>query len=169
MKQFVALYLLFLLVLFVLFYAPTSIVSILLNDGQVNLTLYFLDIFLKPDQLKGIDIWINPHYKIIINKACNGVIPILFLFASILAYPSRWRHKVFWMILGYIVFSVVNVARILLVVYVTEAGRGQEDFYWSHDLVGNTLLMLAGLGLFIAFIKTSSRVAKDLDSKSSES
>lgn len=169
MKQFVALYLLFLLVLFVLFYAPTSIVSILLNDGQVNLTLYFLDIFLKPDQLKGIDIWINPHYKIIINKACNGVIPILFLFASILAYPSRWRHKVFWMILGYIVFSVVNVARILLVAYVTEAGRGQEDFYWSHDLVGNTLLMLAGLGLFIAFIKTSSRVAKDLDSKSSES
>ncbi len=116
-----------------------------------------LEMFLKPEQLKGIDIWINPHYKIIINKACNGVIPILFLFASVLAYPSRVTHKIVWMVLGYVLFSVVNVARILLVVHFTQTGKGQEDFYWSHDLVGNALLMLTGLGLFIAFIKTSSK------------
>jgi exosortase/archaeosortase family protein len=59
--------------------------------------------------------------------------------------------------LGYVVFSVVNVLRILLVVYVTQTGEGHADFYWSHDLVGNLLLMLVGLGLFIAFIKTSSK------------
>jgi len=161
MKRFVALYFLFLALLFVFFYAPTSAVSNLLNEGQTKLTLYFLDMFLAPEQLKGIDIWINPHYKIIINKACNGVIPILFLFASILAYPSTVGHKILWMVLGYVLFSVVNVARILLVVYVTQTGEGHEDFYWSHDLIGNTLLMLTGLGLFIAFIKTSSKTVKD--------
>jgi len=74
-----------------------------------------------------------------------------------MAYPSTVKHKIFWMFLGYILFFVVNIVRILLVVYVTENGKGQGDFYWSHDLVGNTLLMLTGLGLFIAFIKTSSR------------
>ncbi len=162
MKRFVALYLLFLVILFTFFYADTSVVSRYLNDGQTELTLFFLDLFLQPEQLKGIDIWINPHYKIIINQACNGVIPILFLFASILAYPSTVMHKILWMLLGYVLFSVVNVARILLVVYVTEGGEGQADFYWSHDLVGNTLLMLTGLGLFVAFIKTSSRTVKDL-------
>jgi len=161
MKRFVALYFLFLALLFVFFYAPTSAVSDLLNEGQTKLTLYFLDMFLAPEQLKGIDIWINPHYKIIINKACNGVIPILFLFASILAYPSSIGHKILWMALGYVLFSIVNVARILLVVYVTQTGGGHEDFYWSHDLIGNTLLMLTGLGLFIAFIKTSSKTVKD--------
>jgi len=52
------------------------------------------------------------------------------------------------------VFSVVNVVRLLFVSYATQVGNGQEEFYWSHDLVGNALLMLTGLGLFIAFIKT---------------
>ena len=162
MKQFIALYFLFLSILFVFFYAPTTALASIVNDTQSNLTLYFLDMFLKPDQLQGIDIWINPQYKIIINQACNGVIPILFLFASILAYPSSIGHKILWMILGYVLFSVVNVARILFVVYFTETGEGQKEFYWSHDLMGNTLLMLTGLGVFVAFIKTSSKTIKDV-------
>ena len=157
MKRFIALYFLFLALLFVLFYFPTSPMATLLNMGQTKLTLFFLSQFLEPDQLRGIDIWINPHYKIIITQACNGMIPILFLFASILAYPSSIMAKVFWMILGYILFSVVNVVRLLFVVHMTQTGEGFSDFYWSHDLVGNALLLLTGLGLFIAFIKTSSK------------
>ncbi|PHS30355.1 MAG: hypothetical protein COA92_09835 [Sulfurovum sp.] len=164
MKRFVALYFLFLALLFVFFYAPTSMLSTLFNDGQTKLTLYFLDLFLQPGQLQGIDIWINPHYKIIINKACNGVIPILFLFASILAYPSENTHKILWMFIGYVVFSVVNVIRILLVVYVTEHGEGQGEFYWSHDIVGNFILMVTGLVLFIVFIKTSAKRVKNSES-----
>jgi exosortase/archaeosortase family protein len=157
MKRFIALYFLFLAILFTLFYADTNIFSTMLNEGQSTLTLMLLDLFLDPGQLKGIDIWINPHYKIIINQACNGMIPILFLFASILAYPSSLWHKLFWMGTGYIVFSLVNVLRILMVVYFVEQKEGQGNFYWSHDFIGNALLMGVGLGLFIAFIKTSRR------------
>ena len=139
------------------FYTETSILSTLVNERQTKLTLFLLDMFLPPEQLQGIDIWINPQYKIIINRACNGIIPILFLFASILAYPSTLWYKIFWMSLGYIIFSLVNVFRILLVVYFVEQEGGQENFYWSHDLVGNVLLMSVGLGLFIAFIKLSKK------------
>jgi len=144
------------------FYAPTSMVSTSLNQVQTELTLVALEFFLNPDQLQGIDIWINPQYKIIITKACNGIIPILFLLASILAYPSTLVHKLIWSILGYIVFFIVNIIRILWVVFVTQNGKGQGEFYWSHDLVGNALLMLTGLILFILFIKTSSRLSKNL-------
>ena len=162
MRRFIALYFLFLVGLFVLFYAPTSQMSQILNNIQTTLTLGILNLFLEPEQLKGADIWINPYYKIIITKACNGVIPILFLYASILAYPSTFKHKILWMFLGYILFFTVNIVRILLVVYVTQNGEGHEDFYWSHDLLGNTLLMMTGLGLFIAFIKTSTVKVKNL-------
>jgi len=158
MKRFIALYFLFLVILFILFYADTSSLSTWLNEGQTKLTLLFLDRFLAPDQLVDIYIWINPHYKIIINQACNGMIPILFLFASILAYPSSLGHKLFWMGTVYIVFSLVNVLRILMVVYFVEQKEGQANFYWSHDFVGNALLLGVGLGLFIAFIKTSRRL-----------
>jgi len=162
MKRFIALYFFFLGVLFVLFYAPTSEVSQMLNNAQTTLTLNALNFFLEDGQLKGVDIWINPYYKIVITQACNGIIPILFLYASILAYPSSVRHKILWMFLGYILFFVVNIVRILLVVYVTQNGEGHGDFYWSHDIIGNSLLMLTGLGLFIAFIKSASQSVKNL-------
>ena len=155
MKRFVALYFLYLAGLFVFFYAESSSLSAVLNTRQTELTLFLLEKFLSPGQLQGIDILINPHYKIIINQACNGMIPILFLYASILAYPSGILHKVLWMAIGYFLFVVVNVFRILLVVYFVEQEGGRENFYWSHDILGNALLMVVGLGLFILFIKTS--------------
>lgn len=157
MKRFIALYFLFLVGLFTAFYADTNVFSAYINEGQTAITLFGLGHFLEPAQLKGIDIWIDPHYKIIIDQACNGMIPILFLFAAILAYPSTLGHKIIWMGTGYVVFSLVNILRILLVVYFVEQEEGQGNFYWSHDILGNALLMGAGLGLFIAFIKTSKR------------
>ncbi len=156
MKRFIALYFLYLFILFMLFYADTPLLSKLVNESQTKLTIFFLKIFLTPGQLQGVDIWINPQYKIIINQACNGLIPIIFLFASIFAYPSTLWHKIYWIIIGYMVFTLVNVFRILLVVYFVEQKAGRENFYWSHDLMGNILLMGVGLGLFIAYIKTSS-------------
>jgi exosortase/archaeosortase family protein len=155
MKRFIVLYFLFLAILFTFFYAHTNPLSTYVNETQTALTLAMLGLLLDPAQLQGIDIWINPHYKIIINHACNGMIPILFLFASILAYPSGSWHKFSWMIVGYVVFSLVNVWRILLVVYFVEQKGERGNFYWSHDLLGNTILMITGLTLFILFIKTS--------------
>ena len=162
MKQFIVRYFLFLILLFVVFYAPTSSISFYVNEFQTSLTLRALDVFLKPEQLVGVDIWINPYYKIIITKACNGIIPLLFHYASIWAYPSSLRYKIIWIIIGYILFFIVNIIRILWVVFITESGSGHGDFYWSHDIVGNTFLMLTGLGLFISFIKISSKDVKNL-------
>jgi len=156
MKRFVALYFLFLAVLFTFFYLPISPVAHFLNQVQTDLTLVLLDYFLKPGQLQGIDIMINAQYKIIINQACNGLIPFFFLSASILAYPADAVYKVLWIFGGYLIFTMVNVMRILLVVYCVEQEGGRENFYWSHDIMGNMLLLLVGLGLFIAFIRNSS-------------
>jgi len=155
MKRFVALYFLFLALLFVFLYLPTSPLSLFLNRMQGDLTLYLLGLFLEPGQLQGIDIMINPHYKIIINQACNGLIPYFFLAASILAYPATLLHKTVWLLLGYLVYTAVNVARILMVVHFVEGEGGRGNFHWSHDIMGNALLLVVGLGLFIAFIRSS--------------
>jgi len=155
MKRFIALYFLFLAILFALFYAQTNPLSTTINNAQTSLTIAMLDLFLEPSQLQGVDIWINPNYKIIINHSCNAMIPILFLFAAILAYPSSLGHKCCWLIIGYLVFSLVNVLRILLVLHFVAQEEGRGNFYWSHDLLGNAILMAVGLSLFILFIKTS--------------
>ena len=162
MKQFFIRYLLFLAFLFLAFYAPTSVVSDTLNSLQTQLTLFLLDPLLEPNQLQGADIWVHENYKIVISKACNGMIPILYLIGSVMAYPSTWRHKISWILMGYVVFNVVNVVRILFVVYITGVGDGHEEFYWSHDIVGNVMIMVAGLFMFVSFIKTSSKTVKNL-------
>jgi exosortase/archaeosortase family protein len=156
MKRFILLYLFYLLLLFGFLYMPVTPPALWLNDLQSTLTLKTLGHLLPSGQLQGIDIIINPHYRIIINQACNGMIPILFLWAAILAYPAAVAHKFVWLLVGYTVFSIVNILRILLVVYVVQQG-GKADFFWIHDIVGNMLLMMTGLSLFYIFIKHSTK------------
>ncbi|MCD6653308.1 MAG: archaeosortase/exosortase family protein [Sulfurovum sp.] len=153
MNRFVVLYFFFLVLLFVFLYAPTTEISVKFNEIQTQFTLFLLEWFLQPQQLQGIDIWINPQYKIVITQACNGMIPILFLFASILAYPSAVSHKIIWMLIGYLSFTAVNVLRLLMVVYFVQREGGRDNFYWAHDILGNFLLMILGLLLFFVFIK----------------
>lgn len=165
MKRFIALYFLYVGFLLSFFVLGNTYLSLIINTFQSNLTLIFLDFFLADNQLQGIDIWISSDYKIIISHACNGLLSLILFYASIWAYPSTLILKIIWMIIGYIVLFIVNVFRISWVVFVTKNGNGQEDFYWSHDIVGNIFLMLVGLGLFVTFIKANPqkiRKSKDL-------
>jgi len=155
MKHFTQRYFFFLLLLFLLFYLPTSSWSVALNEFQRLETLEVLEWILGSEQVRGDDIWINPHYKIIITQACNGVIPILVLYASILAYPASWSLRLIWIVVGYGIFFLVNVIRLLFVTSMTQNFGGQSAFFWSHDLLGNGLLMGTGVGLFILFIRLS--------------
>jgi exosortase/archaeosortase family protein len=157
MKRFITLYFLFLGILFLVFISPLFDFSLALNYFQTEFTLVVLDYFLDENQRIGSDIWIDSGYKIVITNACNGLMPLFFLYASIFAYPSSLWGKVFWMFLGYVILFVVNIIRIVWVVFVTQEGKGQEEFYWSHDIVGNIFLMFWGLVLFVGFIKISGK------------
>ncbi len=154
MKKFVFYYIILLPILFALFYWDVSPVAEIINSYQTKLALIFLDIGLEEGRLQGIDIMINPTYKIIVTKACNGMIPILVLFAAILAYPVSWVHKIKWIVIGYIVISTVNIVRLLMLAHFI---KDQPDFPFYHDIVGNMLLMIVGLVLFYMFLVGSRR------------
>jgi exosortase/archaeosortase family protein len=131
-------------------YWDLSPVAEFVNHYQTKLTLYFLEMGLEKGQLQGIDIWINPHYKVIVTKACNGTIPILVLLAAILAYPIDWVHKLWWAVIGYLVLTTINIIRLLMVAHFVKV---QPDFPLYHDLFGNILLMITGLLLFYLFLR----------------
>ena len=150
MKKFTYSYLILLLFLFALFYWERSPVADFVNHIQTQLTLYFLEMGLEEGQLRGIDIWINPYYKIIITKACNGMIPILVLWAAIVSYPVGWVYTIWWAVAGYFVLTTINIARLFMVAYFV---KEQPDFPLYHDLFGNILLMITGLMLFYLFLR----------------
>jgi len=154
MRKFTYTYLAILPLLFGLLYWGGSPMAEFVNHYQTQLTLYFLGAGLEEGQLHGIDIWINPHYKIIITKACNGMIPILVLWAAVAAYPIDWIHKFWWAVTGYVVLTTVNIVRLLMVARFV---KDQPDFPLYHDLFGNILLMITGLLLFYLFLRGARR------------
>ena len=157
MKRFAYAYLVLVPLLFALFYWDISPLAEYVNHYQTQLTLFFLERGLEEGQLKGIDIMINPHYKIIITKACNGMIPILVLWAAILAYPIDWMHKMWWVVIGYVILTAINIARLLMVSHFV---KDQPDFPLYHDFYGNLLLMVAGLALFYLFLRSTRAYAR---------
>jgi len=155
-QRFVLGYILWLGILFGLFYWDLSPLSNVPNEWLRLKLLAAMDLGLPEGQVRGSDIWINPHYKLIIEKACNGMIPVLMYLASIFAYPANWGRKILWGIAGSLIMLGLNVARIYMVTWVVMQ-TGKKGFSLSHDIAGNALFMIAGLGMFYLFIRGTHR------------
>lgn len=133
----------------------TSSISIMINQEQKNLILWLLDFGLKPNQIRGDEIVMSAYYRIIITKACNGVIPILLYISMVWAYPRAIFDKILWSLLGYVVITIINVVRILIVVAIVGDERGR--FVFTHDIGGNLIFMVTILSLLGLYIRCTRR------------
>lgn len=144
--------------LFGLFYWDLSPLSHALNQEQTNLTSYLTSLTLVDSMMDQHHILINSHYALVIEKACNGMIPYLFFLASIIAFPSTLMHKIKWAMMGYIIISAMNIFRIWLITQFVLHGR--NHFSLAHDYIGNALLIFTGLALFIWFVKSRRKIVQ---------
>jgi exosortase/archaeosortase family protein len=152
MKKFLLSYWLGIALLFTLFYWDFSPLSLPLNNMQTNFTSYLTSLSLPEGMIEAHRIFINHSYALVIEKACNGMIPYLFFLASIIAFPSTLVHKVKWAIMGYVFILTMNVFRIWFVTQFVL--QEKSNFSLAHDYLGNGVLILTGLLLFTSFIKT---------------
>ena len=137
---------------FGIFYWDASPISLLINQQQTSLITYLTSLSLPNDMMNNYSIFISDNYSLVIEKACNGMIPYLFFLASIMAFPSTILHKVKWAIFGYLLISLINTFRIWMVTQLVLQER--SNFSLAHDYLGNALLILTGLILFISFVKS---------------
>ena len=152
MKKLLSIYLLSLALLFALFYWDASPIANILNLYQVKLSSLLTSFTLDDAMMKSNRIFISSTLTLVINKECNGFIPYFFFLASIIAFPSSLKHKIKWAILAYLLLSILNVFRIWFITQLVM--RSQNNFSLAHDYLGNLLLVLSALLLFIFFIKT---------------
>jgi exosortase/archaeosortase family protein len=141
-----------LVLLFTLFYLNITPLATFLNELQRGWLMDSLRYFLG-DIVQDIYIYSAPNFRIRITYACNGLIPYYLFLASIFAYPSKWLLKIIWAVVGYFAIYWINLLRLLFVTEMTKSGG--QNFWWSHDLIGNLMLMVVGLGLFFLFIRVS--------------
>ena len=158
MKKFLLTYWVGMALLFASFYWELSPLSHSINMLQTNLTAYLTSLTLPSGMLIEHKIFINTHYALVIEKACNGMIPYLFFLASILAFPSSTEHTIKWAVMGYIFITFMNIFRIwFITLFVLEE---KSNFSLAHDYLGNGILILAGLLLFTSFVRTKSNFSK---------
>ena len=136
---------------FGIFYWDVSPMSLLINHYQTSLTTFLTSLTLPNEMMNNYRIFISDNYSLVIEKACNGMIPYLFFLASIMAFPSTWLHKAKWALVGYLLISFINTFRIWMVTQFVLQER--NNFSLAHDYLGNALLISTGLILFILFVK----------------
>ncbi len=156
MKRFLLLYWLSIALFFTIFYWDISPIASILNSGQTNFTSFLTSLTLPSSMMEQNRIIINPYYELVIEKACNGMIPYLFFVASIVAFPSTWKHKLTWALMGYVVIESINIFRIWMVSKMVLEER--SNFSLAHDYLGNIMLIVSALTLFVLFVKTRKRV-----------
>jgi len=152
MKKFLITYWVGILLLFVLFYSEYSPFSLIINGFQTTMTSLLTSLTLHEGMVVGNRILISQNYALVIEHSCNGMIPYLIFLASILAFPAKPFHKLKWAIMGYVVISSINIFRIWLITHFVQ--QEQSNFSLAHDYIGNALLIVTGLILFVIFIKT---------------
>jgi len=152
MKKFLLFYWFNMALFFALFYWDISPIAQFINTTQTDFVAYITSLILDKNIMNTHEIIINKHYSLVIENACNGIIPYLFFLASMVAFPANIWHKIIWAIIGYIVISSINIFRIWLITQFVLSS--QDNFSLAHNWIGNILLVVTALTLFVAFVKT---------------
>jgi len=158
-NRFLIAYPIWFLILFGIFYWGTywsaSPIGYYLDSLQREIIMGVLDSLLD-NQIINYDIVINPHYHVVITPECNGFVPYFIFLAGVLAYPCSLKSKLFWLVAGYAIFTVVNLIRLYLVTIAVNK-YGGDFFFLFHDIGGNLLLIATGMVAFVTYLKSCAR------------
>jgi len=95
----------------------------------------------------------SPRFAVTIYNGCNGLITSLILVSGVLAFPASWRAKAAGVVGGLLAIQVINQIRIVSLFYI---GVFLPDYFdESHILIWQSLVILAGVGLWIAWARAA--------------
>lgn len=86
-------------------------------------------------------------YGLDIVDGCNGITPLSLLVAGVLAFPTRWRARLWGLLLGVPAVLFVNLVRIVVLWYL--GLHYPEWFDRSHLYVAQAFVILATGGVWL--------------------
>jgi exosortase H (IPTLxxWG-CTERM-specific) len=93
----------------------------------------------------------SPRFAVTIYNGCNGLITSLIFASGVLAFPASWRAKAAGVVGGLLAIQVINQVRIVSLFFI--GVFLPEYFDESHILIWQSLVILAGVGLWIAWAR----------------
>ena len=95
----------------------------------------------------------SPRFAVTIYNGCNGLITSLIFVSGVLAFPASWRAKAVGVVAGLLAIQGINLVRIVSLYYI---GVFLPDYFdESHILIWQSLVILAGVGLWIVWARSA--------------
>ena len=100
----------------------------------------------------------SPRFAVTIYNGCNGLITSLIFVSGVLAFPASWRAKAAGVIAGLLAIQAINLVRIVSLYYI---GVFLPDYFdESHILIWQSLVILAGVGLWIVWARSAAAASR---------
>jgi exosortase H (IPTLxxWG-CTERM-specific) len=103
--------------------------------------------------LAGAQAWVTgnvvgtPTFSVAIQNNCNAIYETALFVAAVLAYPATWRERAWGALLGFVALYLVNLVRVLSLIYI--GGHFRQHFDATHIYVWQSLFIVFALGLWI--------------------
>ncbi len=91
----------------------------------------------------------SPRFSVDIRNGCNGLETWFLFAAAVLAFPARWRERGIALAAGLVAIQAVNLARILVLFAL--GVHAPSLFERTHAVIAPAVVILAGVGLFLAW------------------
>ncbi len=154
MKRFIALYILYLAIAFlVVDYEPMRRflhLEDIYNSFVTKISALFIELINIPVTSSANTLHL-PHANMIIKFGCNGLEAILIYLAGVLAYPASWRARLLWGFVGVLFLELINFARIALLAWVIE--HYPKHFNLMHDYITQSVMIALAFLLFLLYLQ----------------
>lgn len=157
MKKFIALYILYITLAFLLIeYEPLR--NLLALDATYTATIVKLSAWLI--EALNMSVIIDGE-RLILNNAvlvvkfgCNGLEAVLLYMAGLLAFPATLKQKSIGLLIGIIALEFINIWRIALLAYVITNHNNIFDI--MHDYITQSIMIALSFILFLTYLQTVS-------------
>lgn len=94
-------------------------------------------------------------FGVSIEAGCNGIEACIVLFAAIVAFPERWRHKVLGILLGFVAVQALNIVRVISLYYLGQWNT--TIFNFAHEYLWQALIMLDVLVVWLLWVRAGAK------------
>ncbi len=89
----------------------------------------------------------TPLFSVAIQNNCNAIYETALFVSAVLSYPATWRQRFWGALLGSSVLYIINLVRVLSLIYVGSHFR--PYFETAHIYVWQSLFIVFALGLWL--------------------
>jgi exosortase H (IPTLxxWG-CTERM-specific) len=99
-----------------------------------------------------------PSVSLDVQFGCNGLEAVMIYAVAVLAYPAEWKKKIMGILAGFVILQIVNLLRIVFLVYSSEHFRRLFEFI--HIYIAQGIMIALSLGIFFLYLNYTKNAKK---------